>query len=238
MPKLAGITKVRNESHIIRDTLDHFGKFCDALYVYDDCSTDDTAEIAKRCGAVVIRGNEWNVDRMEAEYQCRKAVLDRARQDNPEWLLYFDADERIEWDFKGYKNYDAVRMKLFDFYITPEDEFKTFKERRWIGPECREIIMLFKNHPDAVYCFPDQREIFFSSREPRVLNAGYVKHYGKAISVAAWERKCDYYAAHFPEPYRSKWYARKGKAIHPMRSDFKRPLILWEERETKGKCYG
>ncbi|MBU4555275.1 MAG: hypothetical protein KJ747_00185, partial [Actinobacteria bacterium] len=65
------------------------------------------------------------------------------------------------------------------------------------------------------------------------MRSGYVKHYGKAISIAEWEVTCDYYIENFPEPYRSKWSARKGCAIHT-ESDFARPLMSWEDAKSKG----
>ena len=72
-------------------------------------------------------------------------------------------------------------------------------------------------------------------KRSKVLRAGYVKHYGKAISVEEWEKTCDYYAE-WPEPYGSKWAARRGKAIHT-ESDFGRPLILWEDKDRFGRDF-
>lgn len=240
MPKLIGITKVRNEELIIQDTLDHFGEFCDGIYVYDDCSTDRTVHICRDHKRVkkVVQGIFWNPNRSVAEYQNRQQILLECQQDDPAWIICFDADERIELDFDVFKSredfypeFDAVRMKLFDFYITPDDAHKPYHQRKWMGPEYREIIMLFKNSPYLGYYFPDQRESALSPIA-NILSAGYVKHYGKAISVEEWEKTCDYYMTFWPEPYRSKWKNRKGKAIHT-RSDFGRPLIKWEERGNR-----
>jgi len=231
--RLAGITKIRNEQEIIQDTLDHFS-FCDALYVYDDCSSDATAAICNAHPKVksVVRGVSWDSDRLRAEHQTRQRILKEAQKDNPEWILYFDADERIDWDFKGYENYDGVIMQLFDFYITEEDKDKPYHDRQWMGPEYRNILMMFRNTPSVRYCVPDQREALLGFGA-KPLYAGYVKHYGKAISIEEWEKTCDYYAANYPEPYKTKWLKRKGKAIHNQ-SDFGRPLIKWDEKEQKG----
>ena len=62
---------------------------------------------------------------------------------------------------------------------------------------------------------------------------GFVRHYGKAISIEEWERTCDYYinvrwSDRMPE-LRDRWKQRKGKAIHT-KSDFGRKLITWENR--------
>lgn len=240
--KVAGITRIRNESEIIRSTLDHYADICKegGIYVYDDASTDDTADICEAHPSVkvVIRNKEWDTNRTRAEYTTRQAVLERAQQDKPDWILYFDADERIDWDdfpwAANFNNCDAVRMKLYDYYITPEDVRKDFWERQWLGPEFRRITMMFRNDEHLKYNRPDQR---MATMRPnaRILDAGSVKHYGKAISVDQWEETCDYYMTHFPEPYKTKWAARKGKAIHTeMKSDFDRPLMKWNERTKKG----
>jgi hypothetical protein len=42
---LIGVTRVRNEALILRDTLDYAGKHVDAIVAYDDASTDRTLEI-------------------------------------------------------------------------------------------------------------------------------------------------------------------------------------------------
>lgn len=45
--KIVGITRIRNEAGIIKATLDHVSKLVDEIYVYDDCSEDNTVEICK-----------------------------------------------------------------------------------------------------------------------------------------------------------------------------------------------
>jgi hypothetical protein len=45
---LIGVTCLRNEALILRDTLDYVGKHVDAIIAYDDASTDRTLEILRR----------------------------------------------------------------------------------------------------------------------------------------------------------------------------------------------
>ena len=226
------ITRVRNEEKIIKHTLDHVGKLVDAIYVYDDFSTDKTAEICNAHPKVVkvIRGKEWAsepIGRSEAEGTLRQAIYEEALKCNPEWVYYFDADELADFsgiDFKA----DAYRLRLFDFYITEEDKDTEWYKREWMGSEYRDILMLFKPHP----------KIRFDCREPNmpdveIKQAGFVKHYGKAISVEEWDKTCDYYinnrGGNLLPMFTDKWKARKGKAIHTQ-SDFGNPLIKWEDK--------
>jgi len=235
IPNCVAFTRVRNEERILQDTLDHVATFAGGIVVYDDCSTDSTSEIARAHPAVlaVIDGEFWDPVRFNAERDTRQAALMKAREFDPEWLFCFDADERFvfpeDW---GWTKRNGLRMRLFDAYITPEDEYLPYTERRWFGPEYRDILMAYRNLSNLNFTRPDQREMILRDK---VVQGGWVKHYGKAESIEQWEETCEYYSTHFPEPYRSKWEARKGKAVkHDMKSDFGAPLMLWEERQEKG----
>lgn len=70
------------------------------VYVYDDGSTDGTAEVAARLGAIVLRGSEslpegW-VGKNYACHQLAKAALEDHSGD---WLLFLDADTRPDPQF-------------------------------------------------------------------------------------------------------------------------------------------
>ena len=229
MPKVVGITRVRNESLIIEDTLRHVLEHVDHVILYDDCSTDETVDIAARFdGVTIIRGDEWRADRPSEETRHRALLLERAKGIGADWCWCFDADERIVGGLPALKG-DAYRFRLFDGYITEEHSApyvggKLEELPRAWGPECRDIVMFFR--PEcAVYFGRDRREpkIYGTIQTAQTL----VKHYGKSLSVEHWEETCDYYAGHWPEPYKSKWAARRGKAIHTV-SDFGRKLLSWE----------
>ena len=237
--KIIGLTRVRNEQRIMRDTLDHMATFCDEVFVYDDCSTDNTIQICinHRIVKGIIKGKYWDKNRKQAEWQNRKAVLKLGQQNAgpDDWFIYMDADERLEFDFYTFqympKTIIGVKMKLFDFYITPDDINSPYYFRQHCGPEYRSILMAFRNLPTLDYSSPDQREVHLR-HSGKVIQQGYVKHYGKGISIEQWEETCDYYVNHFPK-YSAKWLARKGKAIHT-KSSFGYPLITWSEKETRG----
>lgn len=232
---LIGITRVRNEGLILADTLEHFLGICDQVVLYDDASTDETPEIAAGFDRVlVIRGTEWRKDRRAEETRHRALLLDKARRLGGEWCLCFDADERLEGDLPDLSA-DGYRFRLFDGYLT-QDRCEPYTggalaalPRLW-GPEYRDILMLFRVDRSR-FVGMDNR---CPRTEGRIEQAGVrVRHYGKCLSVAHWEDTCDYYAQHFPEPYRSKWAARRGKAIHS-ESDFGRPLYRWRDVAAHG----
>lgn len=235
------ITRVRNVGDYINLTLDHVSAMGFQIIALDDCSTDDTWEKLCEHPAVIdgIRLSEWESDpakRLELESSHRNQIYKHALAFDPEWVYYFDADEFIT-DFDSSllrREFNSLYFRLFDFYITEEDKDKHFTKREYIGPEYRDITMMFR---------PQQNTRFFN-RIPHGIKGptafgGFVKHYGKAISIQEWEDKCEYYAKHTTEkdvkgiPISEKWEARKGKAIHKT-SDYGEPLIKWSERSEKG----
>ena len=58
---LIGITRVRNEALVLRDTLDYVGKHVDAIVAYDDASTDRTLEILREHPkiALIVANQSW-----------------------------------------------------------------------------------------------------------------------------------------------------------------------------------
>jgi len=233
--KLAGITRVRNESLIIDDTIKHFLQHCEHIFLYDDCSTDDTVQRAERAGGdriTVVRGDEWRINRVAEETRHRGMMLDMARNSGAQWVLCFDADERLDGTvvlpesglFSGY------RFRLFDGYLTEKYPVEyaagelQYLPRMW-GPEYRDILMLFRTDC-ATYVGLDRRVPVFTGYST---NAPVrVKHFGKCLSVEHWNETCRYYSTYFPRRYSDKWNARIGKAMHTQ-SDFGRELFSWDD---------
>lgn len=239
--RLIGLTRVRNEALIIRDTLAHLDSICDGIVVYDDCSTDRTAALVESSPARVldlIRGTNWRGDRLSEETRHRSILMRRGIEHGGDWLLYLDADERVACDLRGLirsapRRVAGFRLGLLDAYLTPElaepyEGGELADLPRLFGPEERRILMLWRPERPFAFLGADQREPV-PGIGCRIADAqAAVKHFGKAISVAQWEESCAYYARYFPEPYRTKWASRAGRAIHT-RSDFDRPLAPWSE---------
>ena len=242
---LVGMTRVRNESLLLPDTLDYLGRHVNAILAYDDASTDATVEILRAHPkvALIVANQSWEEDiaaRKLAEGRHRGLLLEMARAELPhDWMLCFDPDERVTGHLRGFlqglggDGCDAIRVKLFDAYMTPEDHapYTSDRElldfRRFYGPEQRDILMLWRNRPEIVFAEGDGRTPRGMSQVRTDL---YCQHYGKSLSVEHWEETCDYYIRHFPfDTYGRKWTERKGQAIHTQ-SDFKRPLYEWGER--------
>jgi glycosyltransferase involved in cell wall biosynthesis len=241
---LVALTRVRNEALLLPDTLDYLASQVDAIVAYDDASTDATVEILRAHPkvALIVANQVWEQDiaaRKLAEGRHRGLLLEMARAELPhDWMLCFDPDERIPDDFASFLRRlgddpcDAVRVRLFDAYMTPEDHapyqagLKLLDFRKFYGPEERDILMFWRNLPAIVFAEGD-------GRTPRGMTNVKIdlhcQHYGKSLSVAHWEETCDYYIRHFPfETYGKKWTERKGQAIHTQ-SDFNRPLYAWGE---------
>jgi tetratricopeptide (TPR) repeat protein len=79
---------VRDEAAMLPDCLASLRDLVDEIVVVDTGSVDDTVEIAKSCGATIVH-HRWSDDFAAA----RNVSLDHT---TGEWVLYVDADERIE----------------------------------------------------------------------------------------------------------------------------------------------
>jgi glycosyltransferase involved in cell wall biosynthesis len=83
--ELAAVVLTKNEERHIRDCLASLA-WADERVVFDDLSTDRTAEIAEMAGARIL---QRKLDNFAAQ---RNAALDAV---NADWVLFVDADERV-----------------------------------------------------------------------------------------------------------------------------------------------
>jgi len=123
---------VRDEGRNLDACLGSLQPFVDEVVVVDTGSTDDTVDIAKRHGAVLVH-QRWRGDFARA----RNRSLDLA---SGEWVLYIDADERLRAE-----GLEAARDALgtahdqvaFRIRFVPQTGWTPYREYR-----------LWRNHPD------------------------------------------------------------------------------------------
>lgn len=86
MSKISAIIIARNEARMIGEALDSLS-FCDEIIVIDNDSVDKTKEVAENHGAKVYELNSHDFSELR-EFGLRHA--------EGEWVLYLDADERVD----------------------------------------------------------------------------------------------------------------------------------------------
>lgn len=115
MSNISAVILTKNEEMMIADCIDSVS-FCNEIVVIDSGSTDNTSEIAKNMGAVVYLTTEPDFAK-KRNYGLKKA--------KGPWVLYVDADERVEKDLQAeinkviaQKNTEsAYRLKRKNFYL-------------------------------------------------------------------------------------------------------------------------
>lgn len=111
--KISGIVIAKNEEVMIADCLDSIS-FCEEIIVIDNESEDRTGEIAEKMGAKVVKYSSDDFSDM------RNMGFKKARG---EWLLYIDADERVDPELaSNIKNNiesekSAFKIKRKNFYF-------------------------------------------------------------------------------------------------------------------------
>jgi len=241
--KLTLLSRMRNEALLLPDFLKHIDPFIDEAFFFDDCSEDNTVEILRAYPKTkeVLRNYFHNPDQSFVQTAQRKMLLENYRnsKDSGGWFILIEPDERINFNFDMLEEYDRqnidmVYFRLFDAYITPEDQKpyegeKLWNFRKYFGPEYRNIGFLFRKNA----AFYDVATT--NCRQPYVNGKttvdGLAQHYGKSLSIKQWEDNCDYYTRSVPA-LAEKWSARRGKAIHEV-SDFNRPLYTWKQIISK-----
>ena len=236
--KVVGLMRVRNEEDIIQDTLIHLSEFCQEIYVYDDCSEDNTLDILRTHPKVfeIIENRKWSQERSAFKQGTqRQAILDLAKKRTyADWFIYMDCDERFEERFnhdfpKLLRNpdIDVYVLSLFDFYITPEDINKSYYEREWVGLEFRKIPFLFRNI-DGIYFKRGGERLVRGFIKERVCFSDYkVKHYGFATSLKDFERKKEFYTNVML--LKNKWRRRQEGVRKDHTSFWGTPLIKWDD---------
>lgn len=111
MNKISGIVIARNEEEMIEEALDSLA-FCDEIIVIDNGSTDNTQEIAEKKHAKIYASSQTNDFSELRNFGLKKAESD--------WVLYLDADERINDELK-----DSIKK-----VITSDSRFAAYSLKR------------------------------------------------------------------------------------------------------------
>ena len=217
--EFVAMSRVRNEARWISEVIEATLPLCGRMFVMDDHSTDETAEICARYPEVMVfpspfqgldeaRDKNWLYDRIME--QCR-----------PDWILCVDGDEVLEddgpqklRDICAVGQADAYRLKIaflwndpqtvrvdriYDFFYRPS-LFRPFYPRPGV-PDDLKLVSEFRwmatpfgrtrngSNPNLHCSSVPQRRIHGAPNIPVVL-----KHYGY-LHRADRVRKLDFYTS-------------------------------------------
>ena len=114
-PKVAGMLRVRNESRWIARVIESLKPLCgDRIFVMDDDSTDDTAQLARAAGAVVYPDpfpGEALDEARDKNWLTRRVI----EECQPEWIFCVDGDEELE-PMGAEKIFSVLRQPAVDCY--------------------------------------------------------------------------------------------------------------------------
>lgn len=91
---IVAMLRVKNEARWIEEVLVALKPCCDALYVFDDHSEDETLDIASSCGAHVMESPFDGID--ESRDKDRLLEWIRGEVEIGSWVLCIDGDEVLE----------------------------------------------------------------------------------------------------------------------------------------------
>jgi glycosyltransferase involved in cell wall biosynthesis len=130
-PFVSACLIVRDEHENLPRCLASLGTIADEIVVYDTGSVDDTVEIARAAGAVVVEGY-WDDDFARA----RNEALDRCRG---QWILWLDADEALVCpDPTGLRAQLAAASSDIEGYLVHVDNLRgTEASTTMTHPACR-----------------------------------------------------------------------------------------------------
>lgn len=114
---LYGLMITRNESHRYLDAVCRWTTdIVDALVVFDDCSDDDSADIAESVGAIVAVRKPDAPSFADSESSFRQAawefLADAVRPSSDDYVLVVDADEFVVT--VGYRNTRTALLAAID----------------------------------------------------------------------------------------------------------------------------
>ena len=122
-PLLVCLLAVRNGAADLEGYLESAERFADAVVALDDGSTDATAELLAAAPLVrkLIRNPRRDSYAGWDDAANRQALLDAASELEPRWVVFVDADERIDPDdaaaLRGFAARDAIPGDAYGFRV-------------------------------------------------------------------------------------------------------------------------
>lgn len=87
----AGMIRVQNEGRWISRVVRSIAPLCEQVFVFDDHSTDDTADICRREGCVVLPSPFTGFDqRRDMQHLYEQTMVPK-----PDWIISIDGDEEL-----------------------------------------------------------------------------------------------------------------------------------------------
>lgn len=122
---------IKNEAgNFLERVLTDCARYSDQLLVLDDCSSDASRTIAKRCGAIVRtrrQGDMWG-----KEAPARRELWDwGAAVAKDGWLLICDADQLLDGDPRPYIETDLLNTWCFHLYDLWDSETSYRADGYW-----------------------------------------------------------------------------------------------------------
>lgn len=115
--KIVALCRVKNGGEIFKKCLTKVSSMVDEVIVFDDNSTDNTAEIAQKFSNVVYHKSQWQT---LDEARDRQWMLDKARELKADWCWIMDHDE-----MPSDKLYRDIRTIVEN--ANPEKDLYSFK---------------------------------------------------------------------------------------------------------------
>lgn len=224
-PRLVAAMPVRNEAdRYLRRVLAELARYCDAIVVLDDASTDDTPLVCGACERVILHRRPVSTFLVD-ESALRSELWRLAVAEEPDWILAIDADEVLEERFLRERDalldqetYDVIAFVRHDFW-TPTN----YRVDGVFAPSHKK--MLARHRPGFPYRWDGRRTQ--SERLPANLPGTVlwsdlrVKHFGyatpedrlrKYLRAVATLPEWDHGAILCDNPVLAEWVEQPGRA--------------------------
>ncbi|MDR1663887.1 MAG: glycosyltransferase family 2 protein [Clostridiales bacterium] len=180
---------VKNEEHrYLKRVLESALRYIDDAVIIDDASDDGTAALCREIlKGIPHRIIENRVSKFQNEWELRTQQWDETVKDDPDWMLFLDADEIFEESFaEGVKalteqeEYYLYSFRLYDFW----DEAHYREDALWQAHQFYRPFLLryakgfpYEFKKSSQHCGRMPSNVF---QQPNALSDYRVKHYGWA----------------------------------------------------------